>query len=191
MAAWSSGMILASGARGPGFNSWSSPFLFEFVFCGYGSAAVCCVAKRHVWNSSGGAWRNGSASDSRSEGWEFESLCPHFRMTSTVSGFVELLAMSSPLPLLGLLIHGALLRPLQEVDFMRLVCPPHWVSESHAQHMISFLYLHNTQTLCHGLQSRCQPFDQPHFGKYTWPGSNWRPSACEADVIATRPQVHT
>ena len=24
-----------------------------------------------------GAWRNGSASDSRSEGWEFESLCPH------------------------------------------------------------------------------------------------------------------
>ena len=25
-----------------------------------------------------GAWRNGSASDSRSEGWEFESLCPHF-----------------------------------------------------------------------------------------------------------------
>ena len=26
---------------------------------------------------------------------------------------------------------------------------------------------------------------------YTWPGSNWRPSACEADVIATRPQVRT
>jgi hypothetical protein len=24
---------------------------------------------------------------------------------------------------------------------------------------------------------------------YTWPGSNWRPSACEADVRATRPQV--
>ncbi len=24
-----------------------------------------------------GVWRNGSASDSRSEGWEFESLCPH------------------------------------------------------------------------------------------------------------------
>ena len=24
---------------------------------------------------------------------------------------------------------------------------------------------------------------------YTWPGSNWRPSACETDVIATRPQV--
>ena len=24
---------------------------------------------------------------------------------------------------------------------------------------------------------------------YTWPGSNWQPSACGADVIATRPQV--
>ena len=24
---------------------------------------------------------------------------------------------------------------------------------------------------------------------YTWPGSNWRPSACEADIIATRLQV--
>ena len=24
---------------------------------------------------------------------------------------------------------------------------------------------------------------------YTWPGSSWRPSACGADVIATRPQV--
>ena len=27
-----------------------------------------------------GVWRNGSASDSRSEGWEFESLCPHFKL---------------------------------------------------------------------------------------------------------------
>ena len=25
-----------------------------------------------------GVWRNGSASDSRSEGWEFESLCAQF-----------------------------------------------------------------------------------------------------------------
>ena len=29
----------------------------------------------------------------------------------------------------------------------------------------------------------------PTEGEYTWPGSNWRPSACWADVIATRPQV--
>ena len=25
--------------------------------------------------------------------------------------------------------------------------------------------------------------------KYTWPGSNWRPSACWDDIITTRPQV--
>ena len=32
-----------------------------------------------VWASDvqQGLWRKGSASDSRSEGWEFESLCPH------------------------------------------------------------------------------------------------------------------
>ena len=29
----------------------------------------------------------------------------------------------------------------------------------------------------------------PTHAEYTWPGSNWRPSACGADVIATRPQV--
>ena len=29
----------------------------------------------------------------------------------------------------------------------------------------------------------------PLHNSYSWPGSNWRPSACEADVIATRPQV--
>ncbi len=34
------------------------------------------VAADPPWVSTG-VWRNGSASDSRSEGWEFESLCPH------------------------------------------------------------------------------------------------------------------
>lgn len=31
-----------------------------------------------------GLWRNGSASDSRSEGWEFESLWPHILLTGFV-----------------------------------------------------------------------------------------------------------
>ena len=31
-----------------------------------------------------GLWRNGSASDSRSEGWEFESLWPHLGISSLV-----------------------------------------------------------------------------------------------------------
>ena len=34
-----------------------------------------CMSSLHDDHS--GVWRNGSASDSRSEGWEFESLCPH------------------------------------------------------------------------------------------------------------------
>ena len=32
-----------------------------------------------------GVWRNGSASDSRSEGWEFESLWPHLRRGLSVA----------------------------------------------------------------------------------------------------------
>ena len=54
------------------------------------------------------------------------------------------------------------------------------------------------------VESRSSPFPKPPAARretevnicrqrapqnYTWPGSNWRPSACEADVIATRPQV--
>ena len=46
-------------------------------------ALVTCVSSS-IWLdavdctlNSKGVWRNGSASDSRSEGWEFESLCPH------------------------------------------------------------------------------------------------------------------
>ena len=34
--------------------------------------------KDRIYSMQAGVWRNGSASDSRSEGWEFESLCPHF-----------------------------------------------------------------------------------------------------------------
>ena len=36
-----------------------------------------------------GVWRNGSASDSRSEGWEFESLCPHFFALASRVGIVQ------------------------------------------------------------------------------------------------------
>ena len=38
------------------------------------------VAADPPWVSTG-VWRNGSASDSRSEGWEFESLWPHILLT--------------------------------------------------------------------------------------------------------------
>ena len=32
LACWSSGMILASGARGPGFDSWTGPIEYYFEF---------------------------------------------------------------------------------------------------------------------------------------------------------------
>ena len=38
------------------------------------------VIRRRSYLWSAGAWRNGRASDSRSEGWEFESLCSHLDM---------------------------------------------------------------------------------------------------------------
>jgi hypothetical protein len=48
-------------------------------FVGFEARCLAVVSKRHDFNDrQAGVWRNGSASDSRSEGWEFESLCPHF-----------------------------------------------------------------------------------------------------------------
>ena len=46
----------------------------------------------------------------------------------------------------------------------------------------------NTYACC-VVQYGCQSWKPTFREKYTRPGSNWRPSACEADVIATRPLV--
>ena len=54
----------------------------KILEAGIKPVVVCAVQARHPltlhsWAmTSLGVWRNGSASDSRSEGWEFESLCP-------------------------------------------------------------------------------------------------------------------
>ena len=113
-AAWSSGMILASGARGPGFNSQSSPFVIHHWHHWFRTALSMSGCHRiHLGSSpcgkvllvdgrsvvmqnqragvipkslasqatASGVWRNGSTSDSRSEGWEFEILCLHFLRT--------------------------------------------------------------------------------------------------------------
>jgi hypothetical protein len=45
---------------------------------GHGAWCSQSVAST-AWKYPEGVWRNGSASDSRSEGWEFESLRPHLR----------------------------------------------------------------------------------------------------------------
>ena len=55
-----------------------------------------------------GVWRNGSASDSRSEGWEFESLCPHCCRSGTCS-LVALLA-----PCIGACVFSRVW--LQQID---------------------------------------------------------------------------
>ena len=104
VARWSRGMICASGARGPGFKSRTSPFLHSassFLvkarytqskclshspkFCGSHGVMVSTLDFESSDPSSnlGGTlnmltpWRNGSASDSRSEGCVFESRRGH------------------------------------------------------------------------------------------------------------------
>ena len=45
-----------------------------------------------------GVWRNGSASDSKSEAWEFEALCPHVCSSSAVSDTMQPPPPPPPLP---------------------------------------------------------------------------------------------
>jgi hypothetical protein len=54
-------------------------------------------------------------------------------------------------------------------------------AEAMAQHAVVYLWRRGSYLRKH--------MHNKEVTKYTWPGSNWRPSACEADVIATRPQV--
>ena len=92
-AAWSSGMILALGARVPGLNSQNSPFAtiagatrpamrvsrraFKSEYSSqYETSHIYVYIPKNLVTAATASrvWRNGSASDSRSEGWEFESL---------------------------------------------------------------------------------------------------------------------
>ena len=54
---------------GAGLAMWSVVLFPCLSWCHLCCGALCLAQ---------GVWRNGSASDSRSEGWDFESLCPHF-----------------------------------------------------------------------------------------------------------------
>ena len=63
-----------------------------------------------------GVWRNGSASDSRSEGWEFESLCAHFstspgrmwrlRKRATSLTILDILTQPAPRSSMPCFAHG-------------------------------------------------------------------------------------
>ena len=79
---------------------------------------------------------------------------------------------------------------------MCVVPVPHgeWMSTSISAGVCVAVCLFGRSNGLTGLEASSR---HPHAGgsshagtaSYTWPGSNWRPSACGADVIATRPQV--
>ena len=98
---WCSGITSASHAEGPGLNPQCVHMLFYISPLGAVSSSrrlslllsnasqkhhhTCTLASAERTTTSG-VWRNGSASDSRSEGWEFESLCPHFLRKPRLGG---------------------------------------------------------------------------------------------------------
>ena len=63
--------------------------------------------------------------------------------------------------------------------------PMHAKKRISAKHPELFLSLRRLLKVSH----QHYDIERPGAVKYTRPGSNWRPSACEADVIATRPLV--
>ena len=70
-----------------------------------------CVLRMAGSAPAAGVWRNGSASNSRSEGWEFEPLCPHaarsFRSCDVVMVWRVLVACCLRVRLVGALLFGS------------------------------------------------------------------------------------
>jgi hypothetical protein len=62
----------------PGFNSWELRWFRKWKNVYRPSGFLTNKTESNFKVSTKGLWRNGSASDSRSEGWAFESLWPHF-----------------------------------------------------------------------------------------------------------------
>ena len=110
--------------------------------------------------------------------------CPTFVDNSTFA--VGLFRELDP----GPLAPEARIMPLdQAASWLRahllIYGPMHAKKRISAKHPELFLSLRRLLKVSH------QHYDIERSGavKYTRPGSNWRPSACEADVIATRPLV--
>ena len=81
LAAWSSGMILASGARGPGFNSRSSPFsyalaMFEFEYARSSEWLIQHNHHLHIGIVVGRAHSCGCPSSKRCGTAEMQNACP-------------------------------------------------------------------------------------------------------------------
>ena len=75
-------------------------------------SVVCCAHTSSHNPAVTGVWRNGSASDSRSEGWEFESLCPQYSFGAPNHGIARIPRWERMLPaVLGMRGSTGLLPP--------------------------------------------------------------------------------